>query len=45
MDNSRRFAEVRARSMRHDVLHQLRTAILDGSFKPGERLNESEIAR
>jgi len=45
MEDPKRFVEVRARSMRHDVLRQLRNAILHGSFRPGERLNESEIAR
>jgi len=44
-ENERRFAEIKPRRMRHDVLRQLRNAILDGTFKPGERLNESEIAR
>jgi DNA-binding GntR family transcriptional regulator len=45
MDDTKRFVEVRARSMRYDVLRQLRNAILHGAFRPGERLNESEIAR
>jgi len=45
MDNDKRFEEIRPRSMRYDVLHQLRNAILDGTLKPGARLNESEIAR
>jgi DNA-binding GntR family transcriptional regulator len=45
MEEIRHFEEVRARSMRFDVLRQLRNAILHGAFKPGERLNESEIAR
>lgn len=45
MVSDRRFEEVRSRSMRHDVLRQLRNAILDGTLKPGERLNESKIAK
>lgn len=45
MDDVRKFEEIRPRSMRFDVLRQLRSAILHGAIKPGERLNESEIAR
>jgi DNA-binding GntR family transcriptional regulator len=46
MEEERRFTEVKPpRSMRFDVLRQLRNAILDGTLKPGERLNESVIAR
>ena len=45
MEETNRFEEVRPHSMRFDVLRQLRNAILGGSYKPGERLNESEIAR
>jgi len=44
MEN-RRFEAIKPRSMRYDVLRQLRDAILDGAFVPGQRLNESEIAR
>ena len=40
MEELRRFEEIHARSMRFDVLRQLRSAILHGAFKPGERLNE-----
>jgi len=45
MEETRRFEEVKPHSMRFDVLRQLRNAILGGTYKPGERLNESEIAR
>ncbi len=44
-ETERQFAEIKPRSMRHDVLRQLRNAILEGAIKPGDRLNESEIAR
>jgi DNA-binding GntR family transcriptional regulator len=45
MEVERNFEQVRPQSMRYDVLRQLRKAILDGRFRPGERLNESHIAR
>ena len=45
MDDIKQFEPIKPRSMRHDVLQQLRRAILSGQFRPGERLNESEIAR
>ena len=45
MGEDKRFEEIKPRSMRYHVLRQLRQAILTGVFKPGERLNESEIAR
>jgi DNA-binding GntR family transcriptional regulator len=45
MAEQKQFKEIKPRSMRYHVLRQLRSAILDGVFKPGERLNESEIAR
>ncbi|MEM3631857.1 MAG: GntR family transcriptional regulator [Conexivisphaerales archaeon] len=39
------FEKIKQRLLRHDVLSSLRAAILDGTFKPGERLNEKEIAK
>jgi DNA-binding GntR family transcriptional regulator len=45
MDEDRRFETVKAQSMRYLVLRQLRGAILNGGLKPGERLNETVIAR
>ena len=39
------FEEIRSSSIRHHVLRQLRSAILSGDLEPGERLNESQIAR
>jgi DNA-binding GntR family transcriptional regulator len=45
MDEDRRFQTVKAQSMRYLVLRQLRKAILNGGLKPGERLNETVIAR
>lgn len=39
------FEKIKQRLLRHDVLSSLRAAILDGTFKPGERLNENKIAK
>jgi DNA-binding GntR family transcriptional regulator len=45
MERNMQFEQIESRSMRHQVLRQLRNAILSGALKPGARLNESEIAR
>lgn len=39
------FEKIRQRLICHDVLSSLRAAILDGTLKAGERINESEIAK
>jgi DNA-binding GntR family transcriptional regulator len=40
-----RFTEIRTQSISDQVTSQLRRAIVHGAFAPGERLNESKIAR
>jgi DNA-binding GntR family transcriptional regulator len=39
------FVEVRPRRLSYHVRYQLRKAILDGVFRPGQRLIETDIAR
>lgn len=43
--NDSPFREIRAQSITEQVTAQLRRAIVEGAFEPGERLNESRIAR
>ncbi len=39
------FAPVRAQTLKENILEMLTGAILSGKIRPGERLNESELAR